>query len=471
MKPLKINSVESNFNNGEFQLVISEIKKIKSQKLTLDLVFLLELNYFESRTFERLAKWDIAWKIFLNSKKAFESDVEKSDSAKLILLVHEQYLNWRIGKIKEGTRIVEDNKNFLANLESMQEMKHNTFEFDKWLGLYYIIITNFYLNIGELDTAWNFNNKSYQFFEKIQYTLYIAKNLTNQGEIFRLKGDLSSSLEKYLTAYEISKLLNDKITNVDALYNIGNINYLMGNSEEAKLFYLLSKEIAESVQNYVFQAKINYKLIVMFYNERNLGELEKYLHYLNNLNELSQKNDYIQLLTNIGTALKHYLIGTMRENLQAQELLKKIYNQPVIDFESHFFVIILLTEILLLEYKIFNNVDILEDIDKITKNAFELTRTKGSMILLVEVQLLQAKIYIISGRLEEAEELLLETQETAKKLKFNLILKKIVKEYSHFKEQLDKWKELIETNASGSKRLELAEINSYLQELRKFAFK
>ena len=127
---------------------------------------------------------------------------------------------------------------------------------------------------------------------------------------------------------------------------------------------------------------------------------------------------------------------------------------------------ILLTEISLLEYQIYNNQTILDDLTSLITHMFEQASKNNSTRLIIESRLLQAKIEIISGNLDRGEKLFVQAQFNAREKNLKLLTTEINREYENFKKQVNKWKLMIDTNASVSERLEFSEISSYIKELK-----
>lgn len=462
-----ITEIESNFNQGKFEEVLELIKLKKSNNSALMPIALAEIYYFESRTYERIGNWKKAWKTYIESENVL-NDVNNTDSRiKLILLTTRVYLLWRFGKLDEGIMIIEDNKEFLDKLESEKEILSNNFSIGYWLGLYFIIISNFYLQLGILNIAWNLNEKSYNYFSDIDYELYIGKILTNFGEIHLLRGEINQSLEKYQKSVELSTKTHDPITSIEGFLNIGQINYFLSKNDEALEYYQKAIKIAESLNNYYYEAKINYQIMLFYYN---FSDKEKVLKIFDKLSKLSNQapdNAYINQLMLIGKALNLLLSESLKNVIIAQEILMEVYNDPVIDFEVYFFVMILLTELHLLEYKIFNNKTILKNIDQLIDRMLSLATKNDSTRLIIESRLLQAKIETISGNLNLADKIFTQVEFKAEEKNLNILLNKTKNEHSRFKQQLNNWKKMIDENATGLQLLEYADLTSYLKELKK----
>ncbi len=461
-----ISPIESAFNSGNYSQVLELIESYSQKNISL--ISRLELTYFKCRTYERLGKWELAWNLYYETEMNSKGTGNQDPNVKLILLVTKCYLLWRTGKLAEGIDEQTKNFDFINYIEQNHKNLENNedFNFENWLGLFFIIMFNFYINTGELDSAWEMNVKSYQYYLSINYELYIGKILANFGEIHLVRGELNQALDQYEKSVELSRKNNDPITTIESLLNLGHINYLLEKNELALTYYEESMKIAQSLHNLLYLAKINYKMIIFYYNLGEKDEIQTILTMLEKLRKDSNQNRYIEQIVDIGTALNHLLSDSLKDTVIAQNILLKIYKGPVIDFDSYFFVMILLTEVTLLEFQIYTSKSILEELTALISDMLNLATKNNSTRLIIETRLLQAKIEIITGNLDRGEKLFVQAQFNAKEKQLNLLLSKINKEYDLFKQQITKWKNLIDSNASIAERLEFSEINSYIKELR-----
>lgn len=469
-----ISPIEDNFNKGKFQAVINLIKSLREKSLnSLPTSNILELNYFESRTLERLSNLPKAWENFLKSEKFFLESKNSDLCCKLIITCHKAYLTWKLGKLEEGLNDILINEDFIKEVVQTYKnrKKQDDFEYEKWLGLYHIIISNYYMVLGDLKKAWEMNEASIYYYTLINYRLYIGKIISNFAEIYRLRGEPELALEKFFEADKISQEIDDPYSHLLALYNIGETYYLLDNIDEARHYFLESRKIAEIINNYVYQAYSHYKLLVINYNEKNLLEVEKSLYVLNFLLIKGNRNPFIENLTNIGKALQLLLLGSFKNTVLAQEILNMINSEPILDFESNIFVILLLAEINLLEYEVYNNPVVLKDINENLKNLLKFAEKNNISNLLIEMYILEAKIDILEGNFGKVEKLLIKAITIAKEKHLNLLMKKAETELANFNNQITKWKTLIETNASSIELLELADLVTYINELKRMKFK
>jgi len=92
----------------------------------------------------------------------------------------------------------------------------------------------FELNEGEYDQAFYYARNQKNIAQKLNDSLSIAQSLINQGRVYSLLGNVSSSLAFYLDAATFSEHLNNKKLQHQIHIEIAKLYYLQGNYEAAK---------------------------------------------------------------------------------------------------------------------------------------------------------------------------------------------------------------------------------------------
>lgn len=463
MSSYSINPLEQAFNQGHYQDVLHQIDELKDNDVP-DIHSKLKLYYFESRTYERLGKWETAWNIYLEAENIVTSYSQKDKLANLILLVTKLYLLWRLGSQDEAKETINSKKDFISQLEN-ELLVNDANNYEYWLGLYFIIQFNIYLNLGNLEKALLVNEKSLTYFRHINYEFYLSKVMINFGLIHRLKGELQTALESFTDGSVLAEKNNDPITLIEGLYETGISNYLLGEFDEAIKYLTESLTIAISINNLSSQAKIYFKLITLYYSKELKIETSKYVDLLNKISQSSIKNNYTKQLAIIGSSLSELLTGTMKGYVTAQDKLKEVLNDPVVDFDIQIFCNILLTEIYLVEYQTFYNNSTLEEIERVLGNLFTLANKNNSIIISIESRLLQARIQYIAGNFDKAENIFNQTEKIATENNLNLLKTKIVSEHKKFVDSINQMKK----NLNKRSENDVTSIRNYIQELKKVA--
>jgi hypothetical protein len=144
---------------------------------------------------------------------------------------------------------------------------------------------------------------------------------------------------------------------------------------------------------------------------------------------------------------------------KAEEILKQILKEK--DLRHDFSIILLLSlcELLLLDLKLTNNHEVLDEINSLISRLFDSAEKSRSLWILGETYLLKAKLALISLDLKEARKSLTEGQKIAEKNGLKLLARKISEEHDVLLKKLNMWENLKQSDVSLSKRIELSHLD------------
>jgi len=144
---------------------------------------------------------------------------------------------------------------------------------------------------------------------------------------------------------------------------------------------------------------------------------------------------------------------------KAEEILKQILEDEDISWEINERTLLSLCELLLIEFQMTNEVEVLGELESLITRLLENAEKSHSYWVLGETYLLQAKISLISSDLEEARRLLAKGQKIAEKFGLNRLAISISEEHDKLLNELSLWEGLRESNAPMGERIELARLN------------
>jgi tetratricopeptide (TPR) repeat protein len=149
---------------------------------------------------------------------------------------------------------------------------------------------------------------------------------------------------------------------------------------------------------------------------------------------------------------------------QAQKLFRDLLKQAEKDFSFHqkLTIIFHLIDLLLEEAKIFDNSSKMQEIIVLINQGTEMSQDNPRA--LIQIYLLQAKILLIEGKIDDSLSLL----EKAHTLAMNKYLKPLAQEAKALQEELQseytKWKGIIESNTSLNERIAFSEVKGYIDD-------
>ena len=220
--------------------------------------------------------------------------------------------------------------------------------------------------------------------------------------------------------------------------------------------------IKSASEGYFNASEAFYSLIQLELDQNNIEEANEHLF---EFERFTKKNEKAEEKTKIlwhQLALclfyKHY--NNKNDLLKAKDIYRRIIVDKVVEFEIIQESIINLCDILIDESLNSENHDNMMEIKSLSSRLLYTAKQQGSIKLLIESYLLQAKIALIEFDIKKAKLLLNQSQILAEESGMNQLAIKISNEYDDLLNKIDQWNELIEKNSSLSERLQLAEIGN-----------
>jgi tetratricopeptide (TPR) repeat protein len=292
-----------------------------------------------------------------------------------------------------------------------------------------------------------------------------ASSLNNLGNVFTYKGELQFALDHHTQALEIRKTLPNKSELASSLGNLAEIYHYMGNYDSALDYYQQAQQIFETIDNKLFQAKLYYQLVSLHLEYNNLSKAEEYLQKLSDLHKAASENPYIKTLFILSEGMILKDSDRLMKKFKAGENFLQIANGPVVDSELTVQAIFNLNDILLLEMRLSQNEEILNEVQSWSSKVIQLAEEQKSSVLIVQSYLLDSKLKLLDFKVDEAKELLIKGQETANKkgiMKFEYF---ISRELDQLLSQEEKWEELKANGASLIERIDLTGLEQTLNNL------
>ncbi|MHA1940949.1 MAG: hypothetical protein ACXAC6_04480 [Candidatus Hodarchaeales archaeon] len=120
-------------------------------------------------------------------------------------------------------------------------------------------------------------------------------------------------------------------------------------------------------------------------------------------------------------------------------------------------------DILLLELRVLENNEVLKEITHLLDRITHLAEGK-SLVMMIEVQILQANMAIINGKGEQAFQFLEEALSSAQKMDLKHYIQKLIDEKKKVEKQIKTWNHLNEKNSPLGEIMKQLEIHEYLSQ-------
>lgn len=365
------------------------------------------------------------------------------------------------------------------------------------------LLGDLYQAKGEYDTALEYAMKSIELFKKIGNNIGLATSLRLLGMVHFGRGELDQSL-KYCKKSMSSKSASPQ-TKIDSLIYIGQIYSTRGELDKALKYFKQGITLAEK-ENYYFQyvifhvfigsifmvkrefdlameylktglmlaekmknpMAISLSLSLLIFISTEIGTLEEAQQYLDRFEEYDFKKES-RLMTNAYLLSKAYLLkerGGSRNRVEAERLLRQVADEET-NLYIKAYALIYLCEFYFEELHLFDDLDILNEIEPILVRLFKLSEEQRMYGYLAEAKLLQAKVALIQLNFEQAQRLITQAQRIADLYGITITAQKISSEHDNLLEQKKEWESLKEKNAPIAERLKLAAIDGVIERLQK----
>jgi len=299
-----------------------------------------------------------------------------------------------------------------------KEIKFNHF----WIALSQIYLGVIHRSIGEFDISLKYNMKSLAIYREIKNNQYIAYLLNNIGVNYVDTGDYELALENF----EEALLLFDPETYVFPLSNLIDVALEKGDNELARQYY-------DRLEN--------------LYNQ--------------------EKDGTIVLFYQFAKALMLKNSSRIRDKAKAEKLLKQVINTETIHFDTIICAYIQLCDLLLDEYRINNNSEVLDELNQYIAKLLTIAEKQHSYLVFCETFILQAKLALINFNVKAARRFLTQAQKIAESYGMKRLAMKISHEHDELLRQIKRWEKLEESETSLSERWKLAGLNEQMENLVK----
>ena len=289
-----------------------------------------------------------------------------------------------------------------------------------------------------------------------------------KANICTWRGEIHRSLELNKEAFELAKDSKNKELISTSLINISEKYGLLGDYDNAKLY-------AERAIEIQYQPWLVYTIGVIIDILLDKGDIEGAINYFQQISEIREK-DKSEINDILYRYYKAVLLKTSlrsKNRVKSEKLLKEIIDTKDISgggmkflwTKKYIFTIINLCDLLLIELRLTNYPEIINEIQPYIQKLLDFAEQQHSYWILCETHLLQARLALISLNIREARQFLTQAQILAEKYGFNQLAIKISNEHDELLKQLTMWENLKKSTSSLKERMELARVNEQIGQL------
>ncbi|MHA1977593.1 MAG: tetratricopeptide repeat protein [Candidatus Hodarchaeales archaeon] len=312
---------------------------------------------------------------------------------------------------------------------------------------------------GDLDLALDNFQQSLKIFKELNRSDEIAICQNNMGRVYQAKGELDIALGYYEKSLAYFEEIENKYEMAASYHNIGLIyrekgDYLETSTQLSKTL-IIQEELGNSLE-------ISITLMSMIENFILSGAKDSVEHYLAKLKELRGENKVIEQRYQIAKAQVLIMSGRVVHRAEAQQILTNIAQSEIFDHELTVEAMFKLFELLLFELQTSGNEEVLGEVKELSQRIISIAESQKSFSDLAEIYRLQSKLALLELDVKESQRLLSQAQIIAETKGLQRLAQSISNEYDSLLNDLTKWDDFIERNASITERYELAELESMM---------
>ncbi|TFF90132.1 MAG: tetratricopeptide repeat protein, partial [Promethearchaeota archaeon] len=276
--------------------------------------------------------------------------------------------------------------------------------------------------------------------------------------------EYEASLDHHFKALEIFKKINNDWYIANILNNIGLIYCDIGNYDLAQKYLEESLELWETFS--LYKGALIDSLI---YVALEVGDIKKAKMYLEHLKDkYEEKNDkYSQILYTFNKAAILKTSNRIRDISEAEKLFTQIIETETLFFESKIYAYIHICDILLTEYSLNYNDEVLEELNGYIPKLLKIAKNKHSYLVFCETFILQAKLALLNLNFKAAQRFLTQAQKVAESNGIMRLARKISFEHDKLIEQFGKWRKLKDEHVPVSERWKFAGLSEQIKRMKK----
>ncbi|MHA2031326.1 MAG: tetratricopeptide repeat protein [Candidatus Kariarchaeaceae archaeon] len=486
---MNIHEIKSLMEKGEYDEALMQIEQSESNALDLKILKSMVLRYKElfnaslsiandvfsesinlqSKIHEFAALTQIAYGLFITQKtdqsQEYISKIEDIWDA----LTDEQKENakeWEsyIYHVKAGICALEGEYDKAISLNKktleLREQINDKLELQTTLNNLGIV----YSNIGEYDNE----------FECVKQQLTISEELGNKdaisfayqrlGHCYVIKGEYNQAREYFKKRLKISNENNFRYSSATATGNLAWLSYREGEYKQALRYFTTSLSIYEDLNLDIFSATTLYYLILTSLKMKSGNLADNYFQKLKRLS-VNSKNEIINTAEILAKALILKSKPRSKDKIESQKILEEIIKENT-DFDFTLDAILHLSELLLDELKLYGRAEVLEEIDALTREIYELAQTHQLYPLIIRILVLRAKLSFLKMDMEKADKILQQAYLMAEERGLDRLLNFVKQEESRMGDEITLASEISKSAITIQERLEKSKIFEYIVEMQ-----
>ncbi len=315
---------------------------------------------------------------------------------------------------------------------------------------------------GDIEQAFEYVKKGVAIAKESKNKFTIAQCLLNLGILYNSTGDWERGLKIEKECLSTYEELDNKERISTVLGNISEIyKKFTDDIDRASEFMEKSLTICET-ENYWWGAGRLSVAIDIALKKGDHKRAKKYFQRLEQINN-QVKDKESEVWYRIGKALILKASSRFRDKAKAEKILRQIIDEEVFHIEYTLLALINLCDILLAEFRVTNNIEVLEEVNYFITILLDKAEKSHSYLVLCETYLFQAKLALLSFDLKKSRRFLTKAQKIAESYGIKRLAMKISHEHDELLKQLNLWEKLKDSEAPLPERWKIAGLNEQME--------
>ncbi|MCK4383036.1 MAG: tetratricopeptide repeat protein, partial [Candidatus Lokiarchaeota archaeon] len=316
----------------------------------------------------------------------------------------------------------------------------------------YSKISNLF-NIGKYDKLLEFFEEKENQFKNLPRELrkeaghLYCESLLIIAIIFSYRGDLTRSFEFVKKTLKIAEEIDDKYCLSIAKYGYGRTYWLSGDLIQALKYFDRAIELEQDIeisQKYIWVLNSIMMAVRVAVAK---GDLEIAKKYYGQVEMSHLKSSHHKMVYNMTKALILKSSTRFRDRAMAEEIFKEIIENENYILNNRLLSLVDLCEILLIELRITNDINIVDEIKPLIIKILDFAQIINSFYYIIEANIIQAKLALINFEINDARRFLTQAQRMAERYGYTKLVIEITDLHGELIQQSESWDHLKEINA------------------------
>ena len=320
-------------------------------------------------------------------------------------------------------------------------------------------------NSSDMDLSFSYIEKGVTIAKESKNKATIALCLMILGQNYHFIGDWERGLKIFKECLSIFEELDNRKMMSNALNFLAEIyRDFTEDYDQASNYIEASFAVSNDDLNDVFAGGRFYTAIRIALKKGDYDGAKKYLQNLKQMNSQT-KDKFVEQRYRMSKALVLKSSPRIHDMAKAEKILRQIATDEVFLIEYSMVALINLYDILLAEFRLTNNLEVLNELEPLITRLLTITEKTQSHSLQAETYLFQAKLALLTFDLKKSRRFLTQAQQIAERHNLNVLAKEISIEHKNLIDQLELWKQLNDSQAPLNERFELAQISEQIKRM------